>query len=278
MTGYGTGSEGNFSVEVRSSNQRNLDIRISVPPYLYRHEPDIRKMVKGKFQRGRVEIFTSKTEENSIKLRVNRSLAKEYYNALNSIKKELSIYDDIGINTLARQRDIFSIEEPECDISQFFKALEAALDDLNKMREEEGATLSDDILRRIDALYGFLTGIEAGRAEFMENARNTLSEKLKNLLDNSRIDETRIIQETAILVERSDITEEIVRIKSHLGYMKDVLAGGDAIGKKMDFLTQELIRETNTIGAKSADASISALIVDMKYEIEKIREQLQNIQ
>lgn len=278
MTGYGRGEVGNYKVEVRSSNHRNLDIRINVPSYLYYYEPKIRNTVKEKFHRGRIEILAPKSEGDNIKLKINKSLAKEYYHALVSLKDELSISDNVGINVLALQKDIFLLEESEVEITTFHKALEAALEELKKMRLEEGKNLVDDITKRIHLLNKHLTCMEDKRTEFVTNAKRVLTKKLKNLLDNSSIDDSRLIQETAILVERLDITEEIVRIKSHLKYTEDILRSGNVIGKKMDFLAQELHRELNTIGSKAANAEISTLVVEMKHELEKIREQTQNLQ
>ncbi len=278
MTGYGRGVTGNFKVEIRSSNHRNRDIRINIPSYLYYYEPEIRNMVKEKFQRGRFEIFVPKPEEENLKLKINKSLAKEYYRALVSLKDELSIREDIGINILASQRDIFSQEEPEIEIPAFHKALEIALEELKKMRIEEGNNLAEDITRRIAFLNRDIAVLEEKRTGFVENAGTMLADKLKKFLTNISIDETRLIQETAILVEKSDITEEIIRIKSHLKYTENILAGSDVIGKKLEFLVQELHRELNTISSKTADAEISKLVIEMKHELEKIREQIQNLQ
>jgi uncharacterized protein (TIGR00255 family) len=278
MTGYGRGEDGNFRIETRSSNQRTLDIRINIPSYLYSLEPEIRKIVKEKFHRGRIEIFIPRVEEETAKLKINKSLAKEYYHALLSLKEELSITEDIGINLLAQQKDIFSIEEQEIDATRFYRALDNALEDLKKMRIDEGKILAEDIFRRLESLNSSLVNIEEKRAEFTAHARAALIEKLKSILDTTPIEEPRIIQEAAILVERSDITEEVVRMKSHLQHAKEILDSGGVIGKKIDFLTQELHREVNTIGSKAASAGISILVVEMKHEIEKIREQVQNIQ
>lgn len=280
MTGYGRGVAGSFSVEVRSTNHRNLHIQINSPSYLYCYEPEIRNMVKEKFHRGYIEIFLSKSERDDIKLKINKSLAKEYYHALVSLKNELSIHDNVGINILALQKDIFSLEETEVEFRIFREALEAALEELKKMRIKEGKNLVDDINKRMSFLNNHISCIEDRRIEFITNAKVMLTEKLKNLLDNSNIliDDSRLIQETAILVERSDITEEIVRIKSHLKHIKDVFGRGDVIGKKLGFLAQELHRELNTISSKVANAGISLLVVEMKDELEKIREQIQNLQ
>jgi len=280
MTGYGRAVVGSFKVETRSTNHRNLEIRINAPQYLYSYEPEVRNIVKKRFHRGRIEIFVSKSEENNIKLKINKSLAKEYYHALISLKEELSISDNIGINLLAAQKDIFSIEEPEVEISSFRSALEAALEELKKTRIEEGKNLVDDITKRKISLNSYIAQIEDKRSEFIANARATLTEKLKTLLNNTKItiDDARLTQEIAILLEKSDITEEIVRIKSHIKHMEGILRNGDVIGKKMEFLAQELNRELNTIGSKASNAEISVLVVEMKHELEKIREQIHNLQ
>ncbi len=278
MTGYGRGEAGSFRVEARSSNQRNLDMRFSIPAYLYPMESKIRKMVKEKFQRGRIEIFATRLEDKNVTLRVNRSLAKEYYRALVSLKEELRISENVGINILASQKDIFSIEEDDVEVSSFFKALDKALETLKKMRTAEGKNLLGDISGRFDRLKSLVKSIQKSRSDFTSNAQTVLTEKLRTLLGDTQIDHTRIIQETAILVEKSDITEELVRMKSHLKFAKDMLKTGGVIGKKTDFLIQEIHRELNTIGSKSNNAEISALVVETKHELEKIREQVQNIE
>ncbi len=278
MTGYGRGMAGGFRVEVRSSNHRNLDVRTNVPQYLYCYVPEIRKLIKERFHRGHIEVFVPKSEGENIKLKINKPLAIEYYRTLVSLKDELSISEDVGIGVLAAQKDIFALEEPEVEVSSFRSALESALEELKKMRIEEGRSLVDDIAGRMQFLDNRIEFIENKRAEIVKNSRAMLSERLKALFDNVSIDDTRIVQEAAILVERSDITEEIVRIKSHLKHMKDVLKQGGIIGKKVDFLGQELHRELNTLGSKAGNTEISAVMIDMKHEIEKIREQTQNLQ
>ncbi|GBE06171.1 hypothetical protein BMS3Abin10_01815 [bacterium BMS3Abin10] len=278
MTGYGRGVAGNFRVETRSTNHRNLYLQINVPSYLYFYEPEIRNIIKRAFSRGRIEIFVTKAEADDIKLTLNRSFAREYYRALVSLKEELSIPGDIGIGILARQKDTFQQEEPDVEVPAFREALETALEELKKSRSKEGKNLVKDMAERLGFLKEHLAQLEGKREDFIAGSRTALEEKLKILLNNVPIDESRIIQETAILIERSDITEEIVRIKSHLKHMSELLDSGDAAGKKLDFLAQELHREINTIGSKSADAGISGIVVDMKHELEKIREQTQNLQ
>ncbi len=190
----------------------------------------------------------------------------------------MSLSDNIGINSLISLGDIFLLEESEVEVTIFQEALEAALEELKRMRLREGKNLADDINERIKILKKQVQRVEEQRTEIVKNSKQALAEKLRTLFDNISIDDQRLIQEAAILVERSDITEEFVRIKSHLEHMESVLKDGDVIGKKIDFLSQELNRELNTIGSKAPSADISALVIEMKHEIEKIREQTQNLQ
>ncbi|NOZ68170.1 MAG: YicC family protein [Deferribacteres bacterium] len=278
MTGYGRGEAGGFRVEIRSSNHKNIDIHINVPYYLFSFDPEIRKRVKRKFSRGRIEIYVHRQDTENVKLKVNKSLAREYYNALVSLKDELSIADDVGIDIIASQRDIFVLDEPEINAGEFYDALEIALEELQKSRIEEGRNLVDDIAGRIGMLRTYINRIEDKREDFAASARQRLHDRIKELLGDVPVDESRIIQETAILVEKSDITEEIVRIKSHLNQFEEVLKSGNIIGKKMDFFIQELRREVNTTGSKSQDVEISTNVVEMKHELEKIKEQIQNLQ
>ncbi len=280
MTGYGRGIAGDFKVEVRSSNHRNIDIQINIPSYLYCYEAEIRKLIKQRFHRGRIEVYVPRVVGDNVnfRLKLNKSLAREYYNALVSLKEELSLSDNIGIDVLASQKNIFLLDEPEIETAEFYDALKAALEELKRTRSEEGQYLVSDIQDRIQLLSKYTTSIENKRTEFISHAKKNLYERLKVLLDNTPIDDSRLIQETAILIERSDITEEIVRIKSHLRYIKELLKSGDANGKKMDFIAQELNREINTIGSKTPDVEIRTYVVEMKHELEKIREQVQNLQ
>ncbi len=278
MTGYGRGVSDSFRVEIRSSNHKNLDIQMNIPFYLYAQETEIKKMVRKKIQRGRIEIFMPRQEIENVKLKVNKALAREYYNAYIALRDELSLSDDIGIGMLADQRDIFIVDEPEIDMSGFQQAIEAALGALSRTRTEEGENLILDITERITLIETYLSHIESQRDEFTGSARERLEERLKEFLGEVQVDEARLIQETAIMIEKSDITEEIVRMKSHLEHFKGVLQSGDTIGKKLDFIIQELRREINTIGSKAQYYEIANNVVEVKHELEKIREQVQNLQ
>lgn len=278
MTGYGKGSAGNYRVEIRSSNHKNLDIHINIPYYLFSYEAEIKSIIKKTIERGRIELFVPKQEIDNIKLRVNKSLAREYYNAFVSLRDELSLSDNIGINILASQRDLFVLDEPEIAVTDFYKAIEAALEELTKTRVEEGRNLIQDISERIELISKYISSIEQQRGEFTASSRERLYERLKEFLGEMQVDETRLVQETAILIERTDITEEIVRIKSHLKHFSDVIKSNDSVGKKLDFIIQELRREINTIGSKAQHFEIANSVVEVKHELEKIREQIQNLQ
>lgn len=278
MTGYGKGMADDFKVEIRSSNHKNIDIHINVPYYLFSYESEIRKRVKKEFNRGRIDVYVPRQEMDNVKLKVNKSLAREYYKALSELKEYLSISDDIGINILASQRDIFSLDEPDIDVSKLYNSLELAINELKEARIEEGDNLIDDIRKRTVLVKEFLSYVEDRRAEIIDTSRQRLQDRLKELFEHVSIDESRLVQEAAILIEKSDITEEIVRIKSHLTQFEEVLTSGDTIGKKLDFLVQELRREANTMGNKSQDVDIANNVVEIKHELEKIREQVQNLQ
>jgi len=278
MTGYGRGAAGNFKIEIKSSNHKNIDIHINLPYYLFSYETEIRKLVKQKLTRGRIDVYVPKQDIEGIKLNVNKTLAKEYYNALSLLKEELSIKEEIGIQLLASQRDIFIMDDPEVNTDDLYKAVDLAIDDLMKSRSDEAKELIDDISGRVSLLHEYLRNIEDQRKNFISSARDRLHDRIKELLDDKEVDESRLIQEIAYLVEKSDITEEIVRMKSHLKHFEEVLTSGDTVGKKLDFLVQELRREINTISAKVQDAGISANAVETKHELEKIKEQIQNLQ
>ncbi len=278
MTGYGRGTSGSFRIDIRSSNHKNIDININVPNYLFSYDIEIRKRVKNVVKRGRIEIYIPRQEVENIRMKVNKSLASEYYGALNVLRDELSITEEVGINILASQRDIFMLEEPEINDAELYSALDIALGELRKTRIEEADNLISDISKRLDMLGNYINLIGEKREQVIGEAGTKLQERLKEILGEVSVDETRLVQEVAILIEKSDITEEIVRVKSHLKQFGDVLTASDVIGKKLDFIIQELRREVNTIGSKSQNIEITTFVVEMKHELEKIKEQIQNLQ
>jgi uncharacterized protein (TIGR00255 family) len=279
MTGYGAGEANGFRVEVRSTNHKNLHIQLNLPAFLIPYETEIRAKIKEKIQRGVIEVFFNWVKPDvMMRLSLNKELAGEYYRELLSLKKEFSLSDDIGIDVIAQQKDIFRIKESEIDITLFNKALKDALEEVVNTRKNEGESIVRDILMRIESLDSLLQLMKEKRMIFVESARNNLEKRIKEVLGDVNVDESRLLQEVAFVVERSDINEEIVKIQSHLGHMKDVIGKGGSVGKKIGFIAQEIYRELNTIGSKSSIIELSALVVDMKYELEKIREQIQNLQ
>ena len=278
MTGFGRGAAGGFKVDARSSNHKNLDLQLNLPPYLYPHEIELKKRLRKFFSRGRIEIYVPRQEGEFVKLIVNRPLAREYYRALTELKNELSIDGEIGIDLIASQRDVILMDEAEVDVSDFMAAFDAAIEELQRTRQQEGSNLMEDVSERLHILDRYTEEIEKLREGFAHVAHQRLLERLKEITADIEIDETRLLQEAAYLVERADITEEIVRVKSHLKQFRAVIETGGAVGKKLDFIVQELRREVNTIGSKAQDVSISSLVVEMKHELEKIREQIQNLQ
>jgi|Deesub1362A_J573_1020465.scaffolds.fasta_scaffold03149_2 uncharacterized protein (TIGR00255 family) len=277
MTGYGRGHNASFSVEVRSTNHKALDIQLSMPPSFYPYEGRIRRQIRERFQRGRIELRVTAREADFKRLRINRPLAREYYKELSSLMSELSIPGNIDIGLLSSMRDIFIFEETD-NTKGFERVLATALDELKRSRIKEGSALVSDIKKRLRILKRHLRGIEARQKGFSDRAMRRMRKRLRELLKDVSIDESRIIQELAIMIERSDITEEIVRIKSHIEGIERLIATDDAVGKRIDFYAQELRREINTIGSKALDVRISNHVVEMKHEVEKIREQAQNLQ
>lgn len=277
MTGYGRGITGTIKAEARSFNHKYLDIQIKLPSFLYYYDNDIRKLVRSKFTRGHIEISVSRNDTETAHIMINKTLAREYYNALTALKAELSLAGDIDINVLAAYREIFRPPEEE-KTGEMKEAVEIALRELEKMRIEEGGNLIDDIAVRINLLTKYMDDIEERRHRITDDTKRKLLERLQEFLGNITMDESRLVQEAAILIERSDITEEIVRFRSHIGHIRNVLKTEDTIGRKLDFLAQELRREVNTIGSKTNDVGIANKVIELKHEIEKIKEQIQNLQ
>jgi len=278
MTGYGKGVNKRFSVEARSTNHRALDIQINTPPYLYSYHERIRQKVQEMFQRGRIEVIVTERNIEHKRQMINRTLLKEYYKEIQSLKDELSIPGSVDIAMLLSIPGVFSSEGAGYNIKDLDSALDSSLQELLNSRRDEGGKLIHDIKKRIRLLRRYTGIIEKRRKVFIRNAMKEMRKRLAELVKDLPVDESRLVQEVAVLINRSDFTEEIVRIKSHLKGMEELTMTDDAIGKKMDFFAQELRREINTIGAKASDAGISHYVIEMKHETEKIREQIHNLQ
>lgn len=289
MTGFGHGevkkNGKEISVEVRTLNNRFLDISVRLPKALSLYEEEIRNIVKQNLSRGRVNVVLNIKEANDDKDslgRANIELARSYLNQLENIQKELKIGGKIKLDHLIAFSDIFLLEEEQEDSTETWdeikEALIIALDNLKQMRLTEGEQLGIDLINRIKSLDDNIKEIERLSRSRIEKERDKLSERIAFLGVSKEIDESRMELEIALLASRMDVTEECIRFKSHNKIFLDSLNATEAAGRKLNFLLQEMTREANTIGAKACDADISHLVVNIKEEVEKIREQVQNIE
>ncbi len=288
MTGYGRGDwegEGKrMEVEVRSLNHRFLDIVLHLPRRLDPLEAKVRNQVRQRLSRGRIEISVQidDSSEGDQKLELDLDAARDYYQALKSLQENLGIAGEVRLETLAAFRDLFVRKETPVDLDREWAVLQGvlqkALDHLEEMRRQEGQALRQELLGRLKLIEEMGLEIEKRNGESLPAYRDRLAQRLQVLSEGIPVDPARLAQEVAILAERSDITEELVRLRSHLNQFREMLDQAEPVGRKLDFLTQEMNRETNTIGSKSMDAGIGQTVVRVKSELEKIREQLQNIE
>ncbi|MFO7294805.1 MAG: YicC/YloC family endoribonuclease [Caldicoprobacter sp.] len=288
MTGFGRGKieeQGReMSIEIKTLNHRFLDIYIKLPRTLSFLEEDIRSMIQQHVARGRVEVTVSYTCQQSdvVEVQVNRPLVEAYLACFNKLSQEYNLRNDLSISSLLTVPDVFVINEVEEDqeaLRRMTKALmEQVLSQVKEMRRKEGENLKKDLLERIEKMESMLKCIEQRAPQVVEEYRQKLKNRLKDLLQGSELDENRFNMEVMYFAERCNITEEIVRLFSHFKQFRDALESVEPIGRRLDFLVQEMNREVNTIGSKANDLTIINLVVDIKSEIEKIREQVQNIE
>lgn len=278
MTGFGSAERGTFKVEVRSVNHRFMDISVRLPQNLIQHEVPLRNMIKERFSRGRFDVAVSVAGEGSHKVAIDHDLAREVHRALLALKEELSLAGPVSVDTLAGFRDLIMSEETEYDAEPLYSAFREALEKLGEMRRGEGEAIMLDMVSRLELLERMTGEVSQICPEAVHSCREKFMERLKDLFGDANYDENRLLQEAAVMAEKTDVSEEITRIRSHLTQIRKVLAEGDAKGRKIEFLLQELNREVNTIASKANDYRISSLAVEMKAELEKMREQAQNIQ
>jgi uncharacterized protein (TIGR00255 family) len=278
MTGFGYAEKNGFRVEIRSLNHRFMDISIKTPSYLSHHDIPLRNILKERFQRGRFDVNVSTDNHKFMQLKINKEMARKIYSAFQELQKELSIPGQIGIDTLAGYRELLMEEEPEYDSAALYAAFYEAASNLETMRIREGKLLSDEQRQRAASLKVINDKIKSKAPNLLERNREKFFERLGLVLETKEMDSTRIMQEAAIMAEKLDVSEEVNRIENHIKQYEETLGRGIVIGRKLDFLLQEIGREVNTIASKSSDYTISTLTVDMKIEIEKMREQVQNIQ
>jgi len=288
MTGYGradTVCEGkNIIVETKSVNHRFLEILLRTPSALFPLEMDYKKKIAEKFKRGRIEVLIKFEGEGADLSRVNLNMdvARDYYNVLNNLKNEFKIESPIALENLTCFRDIFT-PPAETELSALFldevkKTFLEALATLASMRQDEGLVLYQDMQMRLDIISGILENIGSRAPRVVSEYQKRLAEKVKELMEGCALDESRLAQEVAIMAERTDITEEVVRMESHIGQFKALLNSDESEGRKIDFLLQEMNREINTIGSKVGDLEITRHVIEVKSELGKLREQAQNIE
>ncbi|GAA3651908.1 YicC/YloC family endoribonuclease [Asaccharospora irregularis] len=289
MTGFGRGEYKDdnyyFLVECKTINHKYSDINIRLPRKISFLEDKARNLVKDYVKRGRADLYIKfdLLGSEDVSLKFDEGLAIQYVEILNNIKNKFGLMDDISVMNIAKFPEIIKTEEKEEDEdlvwSMLKGALEEALINLKDMRTEEGQKLAEDIKMRCDLLNNYIEEIEKYSYNVVIDYKEKLTNRISEILENpSIIDENRLAQEVAIYADKSSITEEIVRFKSHIIQLKNTVSKQESIGRKIDFLIQEMNRETNTIGSKSSDLNITNLVVELKSELEKIREQIQNIE
>ena len=288
MTGYGRAVETvngrEFTVELRSVNNRYLDCSVRLPRILSFGEDAVKQAVKASVSRGKVDVFITVRSEagDEIQVSLNENVLKGYLEAMRRMVQEFGVKDDISVSSVSRMNDVFVLEKPQVDedqlLADLMSVVNKALENYDAMRVTEGAALDKDLRSRGETILGFVAQVEAGNAQTVVDYRTRLENKLKEVLENTQIDESRILTEAAIFADKVAVDEETVRLRSHLKQMNEMLDGGGAVGRKLDFLLQEMNRESNTIGSKCTDVKLARIVVDIKAELEKIREQTQNIE
>ena len=288
MTGYGrcleTVNGREFTVEIRSVNNRYLDCSVKLPRSLSFAEDAVKQAVKNSISRGKVDVFVTLRSEGGLEAQVtlNTAMVEGYLAAMKQMADAYGVRDDISVSLLSRMNDVFAVEKPQVDeeqlLSDLMGVVNKALESYDAMRSTEGLALENDLRSRGNTILDLVSQVESGNAQTVIDYRTRLENKLKEVLANTSIDESRILTEAAIFADKVAVDEETVRLRSHLEQMNHMLTTGGAIGRKLAFLLQEMNRETNTIGSKCSDVKLARIVVDMKAELEKIREQTENIE
>lgn len=288
MTGYGRVKEENeareITVEIRSVNHRYLDLNIKVPRVCGYLEDPVSKGAQAAIARGKVDIFvTVRAKEGSdIRITPNMPVIRGYLDALKQVSQAYGVSDEVNALALIRLPDAMEEDKEEADAdeltAQVLAVMGKALEEYNVMRAREGARLCEDVAYRAGLLREYVDFVEQRSPECVEEYRAKIAARMEEILDGSELAQTRILQEAALYADKVNVTEEIVRLRSHLAQLDSMLKSPVAVGRKLDFLVQEMNRETNTIGSKANDFQIANKVVDMKAEIEKIREQIQNLE
>ena len=288
MTGYGRAVETvngrEFTVEVRSVNNRYLDCTVKLPRLLSFAEDTVKQAVKKAISRGKVDVYISVHSEagEEAKISLNTTMVEGYLAAMAQLEKDYGVKNDISIMGLARMPEVFTVEKPELDeeqlLSDLMTVVDKALAGYDAMRTTEGKAMENDLRSRGQTILTLVSQVEEGNPQTVADYRQRLYNKLQEVLANTSIDDSRILTEAAIFADKVAVDEETVRLRSHLQQMNTMLENGGAVGRKLDFLLQEMNRESNTIGSKCSDVKLARIVVDIKAELEKIREQTQNIE
>ena len=288
MTGYGRGEavlhDRTITVELRAVNNRYLDCSVKIPRLYVFAEETIKSAVQKRVARGKMDVFVSidATAADKVAVTLNRPVADGYYTALTQMRDAYGLRDDISVSLLSRFPDVFLVEKEQGDADviagDISQVLAMALEDFNAMREREGEKLAQDVRSKAANIEGLLAKVEERSPASVAEYREKLRTRMEEVLANTQIDEARILTEAAIFADKVAVDEETVRLHSHLSQLEEMLTQGGPIGRKLDFLIQEFNREANTIGSKCSHVEMSRIVVDIKGEIEKIREQVQNIE
>ena len=288
MTGFGRfeSSEPDYrlSVEIKSVNHRYLDLNIKMPRRFYAFESAIRAQVRERVQRGKVDLYISHEDysETRFRLKYNSLLARDYVEHFGEMEESFGLANDLTVSRLAALPEVFVMEEEEKDTESFWPVLSRAIDEALTAfcgaRKTEGEQLKQDLLLKLDGLEELCRQAALRAPEVVSEYRARLFEKMREVLDGAVPDEARILTEAAIFADKVCVDEELVRLRTHISHMREVLENGNGVGRKLDFLAQEMNREANTTLSKSNDVALSDIAIGMKTEIEKIREQVQNIE
>ncbi len=288
MTGFGRceTTEGNrrFTVEIKSVNHRYLDLNIKMPKALNLFENAIRSLLKEYVERGKVDIYIlfEDSSEDKYTLKYNEGLAALYLTHLKEMAEKFGLEDDIRVSTLSRYPDVFTMEQNELNEEELWeglsRAIRCAAEQLVESRIAEGSNLKQDLIEKLDTMISFVDYIEEHSPVIMKSYKERLEAKIKEILEDKQIDEARIVTEVTIYADKICVDEETVRLKSHIKSMKAAIEAGGGIGRRLDFIAQEMNREANTILSKTDSLEISDVGINLKTDIEKVREQIQNIE
>ncbi len=288
MTGYGSGKAElggkTFTVEIKSVNSRYSDFSIKMPRIYTFLEDPVRKAASARINRGKVDIYInveSSGDDDSV-VKVNEALAREYLEGLRSLSASLNISSNATAETFLRIPDVFTVDKADEDEALILKtvldALSIALDGFDAMRIAEGEKLAGDLREHLGFILNATSEVEKRSPEIVTEYRARIEERVRDILGSATYDETRLLTEVAIFADKVNVNEETVRLKSHVDQFSKMLDEGGSVGRKIDFLIQEMNREINTIGSKSNDLDVARIVIDVKAEIEKLREQIQNVE